>query len=57
MASILPNPRRRSAAKPGPGVQRLASIYVARANTAGIDSCLRRAPRVLTPTQFRQSSP
>lgn len=57
MAAILPNPRRRSAGKPGPGVQRLAAIYVARANTAGLDSCLRRAPRVLTPGEFRKSGP
>ncbi len=31
MAAILPNPRRRSAQKPGPGVRRLAGIYTARA--------------------------
>ena len=55
MAAILPNPRRRSAGRPGPAVQRLASIYVARANVAGIDSCLRRSPRVLNPSEFRKS--
>ncbi|MET0278852.1 MAG: monofunctional biosynthetic peptidoglycan transglycosylase [Pseudorhodoplanes sp.] len=49
MAAILPNPRRRSAQKPGPAVQRLAGIYQSRAATPGLDSCLRRAPRVLTP--------
>lgn len=31
MAAILPNPRRRSAQRPGPGVRRLAGIYTARA--------------------------
>jgi monofunctional biosynthetic peptidoglycan transglycosylase len=31
MAAILPNPRRRSAQRPGPGVKRLAGIYTARA--------------------------
>jgi len=31
MAAILPNPHRRSAQKPGPGVRRLAGIYTARA--------------------------
>jgi monofunctional biosynthetic peptidoglycan transglycosylase len=43
MASILPNPRRRSAAKPGPGVRRLAGIYQARAGRSGyVADCLRR---------------
>jgi monofunctional glycosyltransferase len=32
MAAILPNPVRRSARKPGPGVQRLAGVYTARAS-------------------------
>jgi monofunctional glycosyltransferase len=32
LAAILPNPVRRSARKPGPGVQRLAGVYTARAN-------------------------
>jgi monofunctional biosynthetic peptidoglycan transglycosylase len=31
LAAILPNPLRRSAARPGPGVRRLAGIYEARA--------------------------
>jgi monofunctional biosynthetic peptidoglycan transglycosylase len=53
MAAVLPNPRRRSAKSPGPAVQRLAGIYQARANTAGLDSCLKRAPRVLKGLQFR----
>ncbi len=57
MAAILPNPRRRSAGRPGPAVQKLAAVYVARANTPGLDSCLRRVPRVLTPSEFRKSGP
>jgi monofunctional biosynthetic peptidoglycan transglycosylase len=45
MAAILPNPVRRSAAKPGPGVRRLAGIYQARARAAaGLDACVRRQP-------------
>jgi monofunctional biosynthetic peptidoglycan transglycosylase len=34
LASILPNPVRRSARRPGPGVRRLAGIYEARARDA-----------------------
>jgi len=34
LASILPNPVRRSARRPGPGVRRLAGIYEARARGA-----------------------
>jgi monofunctional biosynthetic peptidoglycan transglycosylase len=33
MAAILPNPRRRSAGRAGPGVRRLAGIYEARARS------------------------
>lgn len=44
MAAILPNPVRRNAGKPGPGVRRLAGIYQARAASSGaLDACLRRA--------------
>jgi monofunctional biosynthetic peptidoglycan transglycosylase len=32
MAAVLPNPARRSAGKPGPGVRRLAGIYEGRAS-------------------------
>lgn len=46
MAAMLPNPIRRDAQKPGPAVRRLAGIYQRRANTAGLDACLKRAPRV-----------
>jgi len=45
MAAILPNPVRRSAARPRPAVQRLGGIYLARAHArmaAGFDRCLRR---------------
>ena len=46
MASILPNPVRRSAGKPGPGVRRLAGIYQARASRSGeIGACVRRQKR------------
>lgn len=47
MAAMLPNPRRRDAQKPGPAVRRLSGIYQTRANVAGLDSCIRRPPRVL----------
>ena len=39
MASILPNPYRRSARKPGPGVRRLAATYVVRARSAELRRC------------------
>ena len=42
LASVLPNPRRRSAARPGPGVRRLAGIYEARAARSAAPECLRR---------------
>src|SRR2546421_4472415 len=42
LAAILPNPRRRSAARPGPGVRRLAGIYEARAAGSSAADCLRR---------------
>src|SRR3954454_12892163 len=42
LAAILPNPLRRSAARPGPGVRRLAGIYEARAARLGSAECLRR---------------
>jgi monofunctional biosynthetic peptidoglycan transglycosylase len=40
MAAILPNPKRRSARAPGPGVRRLAGIYLRRAQGVPA-SCLR----------------
>jgi monofunctional biosynthetic peptidoglycan transglycosylase len=43
LASILPNPLRRSAARPGPGVRRLAGIYQGRAAKSGtVADCVRR---------------
>jgi len=42
LAAILPNPRLRSAGRPGPGVQRLAGIYEARAARSAAGDCLRR---------------
>ena len=53
MAAILPNPRRRSARKPGPAVQRLAGHLSGQRQYAGLDSCLRRPIRVLKGHQFR----
>ena len=42
MASILPNPIRRSAKKPGPGVRRLSATYRARAASAPeLDACIK----------------
>ena len=39
MAAILPNPHQRSARTPGPGVRRLAGIYVARGQAAELQRC------------------
>ena len=39
LAAILPNPVVRSARNPGPGVRRLAGIYVARAQAPGLQRC------------------
>ena len=39
LAAILPNPIRRSARNPGPGVRRLAATYMARANAAALQRC------------------
>jgi monofunctional glycosyltransferase len=39
MAAILPNPVRRSARTPGPGVRRLAAIYMARAQASELQHC------------------
>jgi monofunctional glycosyltransferase len=40
LAAILPNPHLRSARNPGPGVRRLAAIYMLRAETVGPQRCL-----------------
>src|SRR4051812_47135004 len=39
LAAILPNPIRRSARNPGPGVRRLAGTYTARAQSSGLRRC------------------
>ena len=39
LASILPNPVKRSARNPGPGVRRLAGTYMARAQAASLQHC------------------
>lgn len=39
LAAILPNPVRRSARNPGPGVRRLAGTYTARAQAQGLQRC------------------
>jgi monofunctional glycosyltransferase len=41
LASILPNPVRRSARNPGLGVRRLAGTYMARAQSYGLQRCWR----------------
>jgi monofunctional biosynthetic peptidoglycan transglycosylase len=41
LAAVLPNPRRRDAARPGPGVRRLAGIYERRARASlQVAACL-----------------
>ena len=44
LAAILPNPVRRSARNPGPGVRRLAGTYMARAQAASLQRCWRENP-------------
>jgi monofunctional glycosyltransferase len=39
LAAILPNPHLRSARNPGPGVRRLAGIYIARGQAAELQRC------------------
>jgi monofunctional biosynthetic peptidoglycan transglycosylase len=39
LAAILPNPVRRSARNPGPGVRRLAGTYMARAQASALRRC------------------
>lgn len=41
LASVLPNPVKRSARNPGPGVRRLAGTYVARAQASTLATCWR----------------
>jgi monofunctional biosynthetic peptidoglycan transglycosylase len=45
LAAVLPNPLARNAHSPGPGLQRLAGLYVGRsAKAGGAASCLRATP-------------
>jgi monofunctional biosynthetic peptidoglycan transglycosylase len=45
LAAVLPNPLRRNARAPGPGLRRLAGLYVSRAAAAPrADACVRRTP-------------
>jgi len=39
LAAMLPNPYRRSARKPGPGMRRLAGTYMARAAAVDLSGC------------------
>src|ERR1700704_4025534 len=39
LAGILPNPLKRSARNPRPGVRRLAGVYMARGQAAGLQRC------------------
>ncbi len=41
MAAMLPDPVRRNAGQPGPGLRRLSGIYQRRAGVPGVDACLR----------------
>ena len=43
MAAILPNPVKRSARNPGPGMRRLAGTYTARAQAAELQRCWRES--------------
>jgi monofunctional biosynthetic peptidoglycan transglycosylase len=40
LAATLPNPVRRSARQPGPGLRRLAGIYMTRAASGKLDACV-----------------
>jgi len=45
LAAVLPNPHRRNARRPRPGLRRLASLYVDRSRrTPAAASCVRRTP-------------
>ena len=46
LAAVLPNPHRRDAGRPGPGLRRLAGLYVGRSRAAaGAAACLRSGGR------------
>ena len=48
LAAILPNPVRRSARNPGPGVRRLAGTYMARAQDRGVAAMLEGKSRFMS---------
>ncbi|MGA2124628.1 MAG: monofunctional biosynthetic peptidoglycan transglycosylase [Xanthobacteraceae bacterium] len=41
LAAMLPNPSRRNARRPGPGMRRLGQLYETRARAAALDACVR----------------
>src|SRR5262249_37784133 len=48
LAAVLPNPRRRDARSPGPGLRRLGGIYQARvASFPNLDFCIRPKARLV----------
>jgi monofunctional glycosyltransferase len=58
LASILPNPVRRSARLPGPGVRRLAGTYEARArNASALAGCIGSAPGSRPPSSAYRGDP
>jgi monofunctional biosynthetic peptidoglycan transglycosylase len=60
LTAMLPNPKRRSAKQPRPGVRRIAGMIQARASRSGaIDACLRRSSTVIPaePTGPREARP
>ena len=45
LAAVLPNPAARNSHRPGPGLRRLAGLYVGRSDrSGGLDKCIRRTP-------------
>ncbi len=58
LASILPNPTRRSARLPRPGVRRLAGIYEARArNASALAGCIGSTPGSRPPSSAYRGDP
>jgi monofunctional glycosyltransferase len=58
LAAILPNPLRRNARRPGPGVRRLAGIYEARArNASALAGCIGSTPGSRPPSSAYRGDP
>jgi monofunctional biosynthetic peptidoglycan transglycosylase len=58
LAAMLPNPRRRSAKTPRPGIRRIAGIVQTRAaRSGGIDACLRRSTTVIPAERSESRNP